>query len=130
MQIRRTKIIATLGPATDSPEVLQAVIEAGADILRINLSHGTHEEQAARAVQVREVARNLNKEVAILADLRGPKIRLEKFTGGSVELKTGDVFTLDATDEPAPGTQARIGVTCRLGNLSRGGKLRKRDLLH
>ena len=111
MQIRRTKIIATLGPATDSSEVLQAVIEAGADILRINLSHGTHEEQAARAVQVREVARNLNKEVAILADLRGPKIRLEKFADGSVELQTGDVFTLDATDEPAPGTQTRIGVT-------------------
>ena len=111
MQIRRTKIIATLGPATDSSEVLQAVIEAGADILRINLSHGTHEEQAARAAQVREVARNLNKEVAILADLRGPKIRLEKFVDGSVELKTGDIFTLDATDEPAPGTQSRIGVT-------------------
>ena len=111
MQVRRTKIIATLGPATDSSEVLQAVIEAGADILRINLSHGTHEEQAARAAQVREVARNLNKEVAILADLRGPKIRLEKFVDGSVELKTGDIFTLDATDEPAPGTQSRIGVT-------------------
>ena len=111
MQIRRTKIIATLGPATDSSEVLSAVIEAGADILRINLSHGTHEEQAARAVQVRKVARSLNKEVAILADLRGPKIRLEKFTDGSIELKTGDVFTLDASDDSAPGTQSRIGVT-------------------
>ena len=57
MQIRRTKIIATLGPATDSPEKLSALIKAGADILRINLSHGTHEGQAARAKQVREVAR-------------------------------------------------------------------------
>ena len=74
MQIRRTKIIATLGPATDSDEALRAVIDAGADILRINLSHGTHEEQAARAEQVRTVARELNKEVAILADLRGPKV--------------------------------------------------------
>jgi pyruvate kinase len=111
MQIRRTKIIATLGPATDSNEVLRAVIEAGADILRINLSHGTHAEQAARAAQVREVAKNLSKEVAILADLRGPKIRLEKFVDGSVELQTGDVFTLDASDEPAPGSQSRIGVT-------------------
>ena len=111
MQIRRTKIIATLGPATDSSEVLSAVIEAGADILRINLSHGTHEEQAARAVQVREVARGLNKEVAILADLRGPKIRLEKFTDGSIELNTGDVFTLDASADSTPGTQSRIGVT-------------------
>ncbi|MFC1776581.1 pyruvate kinase, partial [Pseudomonadota bacterium] len=97
MQIRRTKIIATLGPATDSSEILGALLEAGADVLRINLSHGTHEEQAARAVQVREVARGLRKEVAILADLRGPKIRLEKFIDGSVELQTGDVFTLDAS---------------------------------
>ena len=111
MQIRRTKIIATLGPATDSPEVLKAVIAAGADVLRINLSHGTHEDQAARAAQVRVVARELNTEVAILADLRGPKIRLERFVGGSVELQTGDVFTLDVSDEPAPGTQSRVGVT-------------------
>ena len=111
MQIRRTKIIATLGPATDSSEALGAVINAGADILRINLSHGTHEEQAARSVQVREVAKSLGKEVAILADLRGPKIRLEKFVDGSVELATGDVFTLDASDKPAKGTQTRIGVT-------------------
>lgn len=111
MQIRRTKIIATLGPATDSPEMLGAVIEAGADILRINLSHGTHKDQAARAVQVREVARSLNKEVAILADLRGPKIRIERFVGGSVELQAGDTFTLDASAEPAPGTRQRVGVT-------------------
>ncbi|MDH3903182.1 MAG: pyruvate kinase, partial [Xanthomonadales bacterium] len=111
MQIRRTKIIATLGPATDSPEMLGAVIEAGADILRINLSHGTHKDQAARAVQVREVARSLNKEVAILADLRGPKIRIERFVGGSVELQAGDIFTLDASAEPAPGTRQRVGVT-------------------
>ncbi len=111
MQIRRTKIIATLGPATDSPGVLRAVIEAGADILRLNLSHGTHEEQAARAKQVREVAQALNKEVAILADLRGPKIRIEKFRNGSVALKTGDIFILDASDEPVVGNQSRIGVT-------------------
>ena len=111
MQIRRTKIIATLGPATDSPEVLKAVIAAGADVLRINLSHGTHEDQAARAAQVRVVARELNTEVAILADLRGPKVRLERFIGGSVELQTGDVFTLDVSDEPALGTQVRVGVT-------------------
>ena len=82
MQVRRTKIIATLGPATDDPEVLRALIAAGADILRINLSHGTPKEQALRAAQVRSTARLLNKEVAILADLRGPKVRLEKFLDG------------------------------------------------
>lgn len=111
MQIRRTKIIATLGPATDSSESLKALIEAGADVLRINLSHGTHEEQAARAKQVRAVAGELKREVAILADLRGPKIRLERFIDGSIELQAGDVFTLDASDEPAPGNQSCVGVT-------------------
>ncbi len=111
MQIRRTKIIATLGPATDSPEVLRALLEAGADVLRINLSHGTHEEQAARAKQVRVIARSLNKEVAILADLRGPKVRIEKFINGSIELATGDIFTLDASDRPPAGDQTRVGVT-------------------
>ena len=125
MQIRRTKIIATLGPATDSPGVLRAVIEAGADILRLNLSHGTHEEQAARAKQVREVAQALNKEVAILADLRGPKIRIEKFRNGSVALKTGDIFILDASDEPVVGNQSRIGVTYKglAGDVSAGDLL-------
>lgn len=111
MQIRRTKIIATLGPATDSPEVLKSLLEAGADVLRINLSHGTHETQAARVEQVRATARESGKEVAILADLRGPKIRIERFRGGSVELADGDSFTLDASDEPAPGNQSRVGVT-------------------
>ena len=111
MQIRRTKIIATLGPATDSPEALKALIEAGADILRINLSHGTHKEQALRAAQVRGMALVLKKEVAILADLRGPKIRLEKFVDGSVTLATGDTFTLDASDDADTGDQSGIGVT-------------------
>ncbi len=111
MQIRRTKIIATLGPATDSSDALAALISAGADVLRINMSHGSHEEQAARAKQVRNVARSLKKEVAILADLRGPKIRIERFQKGSVELQNGDVFTLDASDEPAPGNDSRVGVT-------------------
>jgi len=87
------------------------MIEVGADILRINLSHGTHEDQTARAKQVREVARELKREVAILADLRGPKIRIERFVDGSIELEKGDVFTLDASDEAAPGTQARVGLT-------------------
>lgn len=111
MQLRRTKIIATLGPATDSTDVLRAVIAAGADMLRINLSHGTAAEQTARAMQVREVARELNKEVALLADLRGPKIRIEKFSNDSIVLSAGDSFTLDASPKPPPGNQTGIGVT-------------------
>jgi pyruvate kinase len=125
MQIRRTKIIATLGPATDSPEVLQALIEAGADIFRINLSHGSHEEQFARASLVREVARKVKREVAILADLRGPKIRIEKFVDDSVELNAGDVFTLDASEEPALGDRTRVGVAYKglAGDVSPGDLL-------
>ena len=111
MQIRRTKIIATLGPATDDREVLSRVIEAGADVLRINLSHGSAEDQARRVKQVREVAAELGREVAVLADLRGPKIRVEEFVNDSVTLDPGDTFTLDAGENPEPGTGARVGVT-------------------
>jgi pyruvate kinase len=111
MQMRRTKIIATLGPATDREDMLAGIIQAGANVLRINLSHGTPEEQAGRARQVREVARDLGKEVAILADLRGPKIRVEEFVNGSVTLDRGDRFTLDAGEHPEPGTGASVGVT-------------------
>jgi pyruvate kinase len=111
MQIRRTKIIATLGPATDPDEVLSGIIEAGADVLRINMSHGSHEEQLARAKQVRQTAARLKKEVAILADLRGPKIRVEDFVNHSVTLDPGDIFTLDAGENPEPGTGSRVGVT-------------------
>jgi pyruvate kinase len=76
MQIRRTKIIATLGPATDSRQMLAGVIGAGADVLRINLSHGSAEEQARRVIDVRAVAAELGREVAVLPDLLGPKIRV------------------------------------------------------
>ncbi len=111
MQKRRTKIISTLGPATNSPEVLKELIEAGSDIFRINLSHGTHEDHSASAQRVREAARALGKEVAILADLRGPKVRVERFADGPIKLETGDTFILDTSDEPAAGDQKRIGVS-------------------
>jgi pyruvate kinase len=110
MQIRRTKIIATLGPATDPEEVLEGVIEAGADVLRVNLSHGSAEDQARRVGQVRKAASKLGREVAILADLKGPKIRVEDFGNGSVTLDPGDRFTLDAGEDPAPGDGSRVGV--------------------
>ncbi len=113
MQMRRTKIIATLGPATDTRESLAGIILAGANVLRINLSHGSEEEQAARARMVREVASEVGSEVAILADLRGPKIRVEKFLNGSVTLDPGDHFFLDAGEHPEPGNGNGVGVTYR-----------------
>ncbi len=108
---RQTKIIATLGPATDDPAVLAQVIAAGADVFRLNMSHGGPEEQAARAKLVRETASNAGKEVALLVDLQGPKIRVEKFAEGGVDLEPGQPFTLDASPNPAPGDDHRIGVT-------------------
>jgi pyruvate kinase len=125
MQIRRTKIIATLGPATDPENVLAGVIEAGADVLRINMSHGSPEDQLARARQVRETASRLNREVAILADLQGPKIRVEEFVNGSVTLDPGDSFTLDSGADPAPGNGSGVGVTYKglAGDVSPGDVL-------
>ena len=111
MQIRRTKIIATLGPATDSDEALSGILEAGADVLRINMSHGSAQEQLARARQVRELAARLNKEVAILADLQGPKIRVEKILEWIRHTRSGDAFTLDASKYPSPGDGSKVGVT-------------------
>jgi len=109
--LRRTKIIATLGPATDDREVLEGVIRAGADVLRLNMSHGSVEEQTARARMVREVSSGLDREVALLADLQGPKIRVERFKTGSVELSAGDEFTLDAEEVATPGDANRVGVS-------------------
>jgi pyruvate kinase len=111
IKIRRTKIIATLGPATDKREDLYGVIKAGADVLRLNMSHGPAEMQIKRARMVREVAAELGREVALLFDLQGPKIRIEHFAAGSVMLESGDLFTLDAGDFATPGDKQRVGVS-------------------
>jgi len=108
---RRTKIIATLGPSTDSRESLHAVIRAGADVLRVNMSHGPAETHARRVRMAREVAADLGREVAIMIDLQGPKIRIETFAEGKVQLEQGDRFTLDAADPAIPGTRERVGVS-------------------
>jgi len=109
--LRRTKIIATLGPSTDADTVLEAVIRAGADVLRINFSHGSKAQQAARVVQVKRVARAFGREVAVLADLRGPKIRIGAFGQGEVALREGDPFTLDASPGAEAGDRSGVGVS-------------------
>jgi len=111
MSRSRTKIIATLGPATDDGEVLIRLIEAGVDVLRINLSHGSHEEQLARASQVREAAAQTGREVGLLADLKGPKIRIESFAESPVQLESGAPFVLDASEEQTPGDTSRVNVS-------------------
>jgi len=108
---RRTKIVATLGPATDEPEVMEAMIAAGCDVVRINFSHGDAESHARRIKLVRATARELDTDVAVMADLSGPKIRIDRFLDGAVELEAGRQFTLVAEPEPAPGDQHGVGVS-------------------
>ena len=106
---RATKIVATLGPTSSSPEVLERLIRAGVDVVRLNFSHGTAQDHIDRATLVREVARRVGKEVAIMADLQGPKIRVGKFEGGKTMLEPGQSFILDgATTEL--GTNERVGL--------------------
>ena len=106
---RATKIVATLGPASSSPEVLERMIRAGVDVVRLNFSHGTAQDHIDRATLVREVARAAGREVAIMADLQGPKIRVGKFVDGQVTLEPGQKFILDAAGT-ALGTQERVGL--------------------
>ncbi len=108
--MRRTKIIATLGPATDDPKVLDRIIEAGVDVVRINFSHGTHEEHMERAEKVRNRARAHGRQVGVLCDLQGPKIRIEHFKQGKVLLEEGDTFILDTSMDPHAGTKERVGM--------------------
>jgi pyruvate kinase len=106
---RRTKIVATIGPATSTPEVLKALIEAGATTLRLNFSHGSHDDHQRSIRLIRQTSFELNQPVGILQDLQGPKIRLGRFEDGSIVVKKGDRFVL--TGEQIIGNQARNCVT-------------------
>jgi pyruvate kinase len=108
--LRRTKILATLGPATNTPEMIEGIIKAGTNVVRMNFSHGTAEDHINRAKIVRETAHRLGKYVAILGDLQGPKIRVSKFVDGSVNLKIGASFILDAQMGKEDGTQQAVGI--------------------
>jgi pyruvate kinase len=108
---RRTKIVATLGPATDAPGMLQRIITEGVDVVRLNLSHGQPDDHRARANAVREAAATVGREVGILADLQGPKIRVERFGNGPVELRESDAFVLDCRPGTPPGDNTRVGVS-------------------
>lgn len=110
-QRRRTKILATLGPATDAPGVLDALLRAGVDVVRLNFSHGDPSGQLARADAVRAAAARVGTEVGILVDLPGPKIRIEKFANDKVKLRTGDTFTLIARDDAPLGDETQVGVS-------------------
>jgi pyruvate kinase len=108
MTLRKTKIVATLGPSSSDPGVLAAMIDAGVDVVRLNFSHGTAQDHIDRATLVRAIATEKNRSVGILCDLQGPKIRIGKFAEGRIHLRTGDDFILDAGCEL--GNQARVGL--------------------
>src|SRR5258708_5967959 len=95
---RRVKIVATIGPATQSPEALEKAILAGMNVARLNFSHGTHEVHAKVIDDIREISRKLNAPVSILQDLQGPKIRVGRFEGGQIELKDGEKVTVTTED--------------------------------
>ncbi|GGJ11670.1 pyruvate kinase [Alicyclobacillus cellulosilyticus] len=108
--MRRTKIVCTIGPASESPDMLLKLIEAGMDVARLNFSHGTYEEHATRIRRIREAAAKAGKHVGIMLDIAGPKIRTGKIQGGQVELAAGDRIVL--TSEPLEyGTRERISVS-------------------
>ncbi|CAN5277082.1 pyruvate kinase [soil metagenome] len=109
--LRRTKIVATLGPATDDPAVLAQLLRAGANVVRVNFSHGATDDIRRRVRLVRDVALNVGREVGVLGDLRGPKIRIRRFAEGKVELTRGDRFVLDAGLGEREGTADAVGVT-------------------
>lgn len=107
---RRTKIVATLGPATDDINVLREVIRAGVNVVRLNFSHGIPQDHMDRANNVRQIAKELNTWVAILGDLQGPKIRVSTFKDGPIHLNIGDSFILDADLPKGEGDQHCVGI--------------------
>src|SRR5690606_8884000 len=110
MTLRRTKIVATLGPASNTPERIEALIKAGMNVARLNFSHGTHDEHRARAQLVREIAAQQGTHVALLGDLQGPKIRIARFKDGKIHLNVGDKFRLSTSHPLDEGNQEVVGI--------------------
>jgi pyruvate kinase len=121
--LRRTKIVATLGPSCSDPKVLDKMIEAGVDVVRLNFSHGTAEEHIQRAEMVRSLAKTRGRAVGVLVDLQGPKIRIGKFKDGKIVLSAGDTFKLDVDCEL--GDQTKVGLDYKdlVYDVSRGSTL-------
>jgi pyruvate kinase len=108
--LRRTKIVATLGPATDDPAVLNDIVRAGVDVVRLNFSHGAAADHARRAELVREAAAKAGRYIGVLGDLQGPKIRIDRFLAGKVMLHEGATFTLDASLPVDAGDERAVGI--------------------
>src|SRR6201996_9498987 len=105
---RNAKIVATLGPASSSPEIIRSLFEAGADVFRLNFSHGTHEDHKRRYDQIRAIEREAGRPIGVLADLQGPKLRVSTFAAGRVMLQTGAAFARHL--DGRPGDEERVGM--------------------
>ncbi|CAL4323150.1 pyruvate kinase [Buchnera aphidicola] len=109
-RLRRTKIVATLGPSTDKDGNLEKIIKSGANVLRLNFSHGSSDEHKIRAKNAKEIMSKLNFHIALLGDLQGPKIRISKFKKNSTLLKVNDIFILDANLNEKDGNNKKVGI--------------------
>ncbi len=107
-RLRNIKIVATLGPASSDKETIRALFDAGADVFRLNMSHGSHDEIAERHKIIRAVEEEVGRPIAILADLQGPKLRVGEFEGGTAELEIGQAFRLDLDDVPGDATRVQL----------------------
>ena len=108
--LRRTKIVATLGPASERPKTLRKMIMSGLDVARLNFSHGSADDHRQRARRLRKAADACGRDIGLLGDLQGPKIRVMRFETGSVHLEDGDEFFLDSALGIDDGTSAGVGV--------------------
>src|SRR5215213_10658870 len=106
--LRSTKIVATLGPASSDPAILERMFRAGVDVVRLNFSHGTAADHEKRAALVKELATKTGRTVAIMCDLQGPKIRVGKFKEGKITLEKGQTFVLDASAEMGDGQRSGL----------------------
>ena len=109
--MRKTKIVCTLGPATDVEGVLEKLVKNGMDVARFNFSHGSYEEQKERMDLLKKLRKTYQHPIAVLLDTKGPEIRLKSFADGKVELHKGQNFTLRCDD--APGDETGVGITRR-----------------
>jgi pyruvate kinase len=107
-RLRRTKLVATLGPASGNPETIRRLFEAGADVFRINMSHSTHDRMRELVNAIRDAEKHFNRPIGILVDLQGPKLRVGAFAGGSVMLDKGGTFTLDTEQKPGDATRVHL----------------------
>jgi pyruvate kinase len=105
---RNARIVATLGPASSSREMIRALAAAGVDVFRLNFSHGTHEQHRERLAQIRDVEREIGRPIGVLADMQGPKLRVGTFAGGPVTLQAGAPFRLDLVDRPGDASRAYL----------------------